>query len=345
MFFSKLFKKDKDHQYYLSQGEKHLAAERFADARIEFLEAQSRCPSDCADALQAIGAGLAEASNQLARLNLEEGEHAFNSGDLAKAFDHYNLARELAADPAIKAQASAGIKRLDDPQPIAAPVKAAAKAQAHGGSSCGSCSTGHQSAPVEEQASDVHDDDRFFLLVQPLPGDLPSRYLTLGEKFTTAYLHIHEGNDAAAFPLLQEMLLSCENDIVIYELALIMYRGGKAHECEKLLNRALSLNATNAAVYLALVHLKAETGQIAEAIVVVHRMLELAILPDQAQYLLGDLLEASGDHAAALDAFNRALEFPSMAKSAAERMMPLLANQGREAEAKYLAKRYLKGCC
>jgi len=346
MFFSKIFKK-KDHLHYLDQAGKHLAAERYADARVDFLEAQSRCPAQAEEELRQIGRGLSLAGNRLAELNLEEGAHALNAGELQKAYDNMALALELADDPGLRSRAEAGLRRLDEPQP-APPLAPAAKSASHGGGSCGSCKDAgsHGSGvELEGEGAGMHEEDRFFLLVQPLPGDLPHRYAALGEKFVHAYLLIHEGNDAQALPILQEMLLSSENDIVIYEVALIMYRAGRAHECEELLNRSLRLNPTNPASNLALVHLKVDARKFSEALVVVHRMLELGILPDQAQYLIGELHEASGNQAAAMEAWSKALELPSVARPAAERLVPLLAAQGREAEAKYLVKKYLKGCC
>ena len=344
MFFSKFFKKD--HQHYLAQGTKHLAAERYADARVDFLEAQSRCPLEDAEVARQISTGLSQAGNQLSELNLAEGAYALTAGELAKASDNFTLARQLADDPKLKARAEAGLKQVAQPQPTQAASQSAPKAGGHGGGSCGSCKdSGTHSLDSDEVTAGMHEEDRFFLLVQPLPGDLPSRYCGLGEKFARAYLLIHEGNDAQALPILQEMQLSSDNDIVNYEVALIMYRAGRAHECEELLKRSLKLNPANATSYLALVHLKADAGQYPEAISIVGRMRELGVLADQAQFMLGELLEASGDHAGALDAWSQALEIPSVAKPAAERLIPILTSQGRGEEAKYLAKRYLKGCC
>ena len=343
MFFSKFFKKD--YLHFLAQAGKHLAAERYADARVDFLEAQSRCPEEAEAESRQIRDGLSLAGNHLAELNLEEGGHALHAGDLKKAFDNYTLARELADDPKLQARAEAGLKMVDEPQPAPDPQGAPVRA-VQNGSSCASCKdTGPLGTPLEDPGQGMHEDDRFFLLVQPLPGDLPARYCAMGEKFALAYLLIHDGNDAGALPILQEMLLSSENDIVIYEVALIMYRAGRVHECEELLNRALKLNPGNAACYLALVHLKADARKFAEAIGVLTRMMGQGILADQGQYMLGELHDASGNQVAALEAWSQALEIPSVAKPAAERLIPLLTSQGREAEAKFLAKKYLKGCC
>lgn len=343
MVFGRFFQK-KDHSYYLSQAEKHLGAGRFAEARTEFLEAQSRCPGEAGGEAERIAEGLRVSGDRLAELNLEEGGHALGMGDAKKARDHFALARELAHAPELKARAEAGLKRGEEPQ--APPPKPSAPVEP-AASSCASCKGHGAAAPAElpDLDSDVHEEDRYFLLVQPLPGDLPARYGAMGEEFITAFLLIHEGNDAKALPILQKMLLSREDDIVIYELALIMYRDGRAHECEELLNRALRVNPTNPAVYLALVHLKAEGRRFQEGIALLGRMMECNILPDQALFLLGDMYEASENQEAAVEVWTRALEIPSVARASAERLIPILASQGREADAKYLVKRFLKGCC
>ena len=61
--------------------------------------------------------------------------------------------------------------------------------------------------------------------------------------------------------------------------------------------------------------------------------------------MLGDLLLMEGDAAAALDRYIEAVALPSVAKTAAQKAVPLLERAGRSADAQALAKRYLKGCC
>ena len=107
----------------------------------------------------------------------------------------------------------------------------------------------------------------------------------------------------------------------------------------------MRLNPTNAASYLALVHLMAEGGRIPEAIATVERMMELGVLADQAQFMLGELHELAGDQALAVDAWTKALELPGFGRPAADKLIPILSEQGRIAEVKYLVKRYIKGCC
>lgn len=346
MFFG-LFGK-KDFRHYQNQGAKHLASERYADARVEFEEALKLCPADASHEAAAIRVGLDQACNHLGELNLQEAEHALRAGEAQKAYDHFCLAADLAVDPALKARALAESAKLE--QPDAKPAAATAASggyKPHGGGSCTTCK-GHGDHHHEEPAPmemSLSEEDQFFLMVQPLPGDLPGRYAALGPKFAKAYLMIHEGNDRDAFTILQEMLLSGENDIVLYEVALIMFRAGQIHESETLLNRALALNPQNATVYLALVHLMAGNGRYPQAIATVGRMLELGILPDQARFMMGELHEATGDTEKAMELWSKSLEDPSMAKAAAERLIPILNRQGRSDDVKFLTKKYLKGCC
>lgn len=356
-----LFKK-KDHLYYQAQGAKFLAAERYADARVDFLEALRLCPADAATDQGEIRRGLDHSGNRLGELNIQEGEHALNLGELQKAFDHFTLASELAADQGIKGKAKAGLAMVQQgsaPQP--APLAAAANSPAaaapakevagpykpHGGGSCTSCGTHAPKKPLEAEPAgfDLAEEDQFHLMVAPLPGDLPVRYGAMGSKFAQAYLMIHDGKDANALPVLQEMLLSGENDIVLYEVALIMFRAGRIHESEALLNRALSVNSENGMVYLALVQLLAGGGRYAEAITLVERMLAENVMADQAQFILGELYETTGDEAKAIEMWSKALEIPTVARTAAEKLVPILGNQGRTEEVKYLVKKYLKGCC
>ena len=70
-----------------------------------------------------------------------------------------------------------------------------------------------------------------------------------------------------------------------------------------------------------------------------------ATTPDAILGMLGELHELSGDEPRAVELWSQALEIPSVAKSAAERLVPILDRQGRKDEVKYLAKKYLKGCC
>ncbi|HJV33985.1 tetratricopeptide repeat protein [Geomonas sp.] len=347
------FKRAKDHRHYLTKGEKYLAAERYADARVEFTEALNCCPADAAQDQETIRKGLNAAGNRLAELNLAEGEHCVRNGDVEKAFDHFTLACDLAQDEELKANARAQLRSAQTaakPAPKVEQEKPHGHGHAHGhahGGGCGGCGGGHHDhdQEVEVPHMNLADEERFHLLIQPLPGDLPERYAAMGDEFAEAYLLIHDGDDPKAFEILKRLMANNENDIVIYELALIMYRNGQVHECDRLLARALQLNATNPAVHFGKVHLLADTGRLAEAIAAINTMLELDIQAESALLMLGDLQQAAGDVTTAIDTWSKSLQNPAMAKSAAERLVSVLNSQGRTEEAKFLAKQYLKGCC
>jgi tetratricopeptide (TPR) repeat protein len=343
MFFGKFFQKD--HRHHLAQAEKQLAAKCYADARFDFQEALKRCPADAAKDLAQIRLGLGLAGNALGEMNLREAERFVVAGELAKACDHFTLAGELAVDETLRAMAFLGVEK--SAVPTAPTLDPHLSPNGVGTGSCASCKdVGSQLATAEEiSGSGLSDEDRFFLMVQPLPGELAGRYAALGEEFRRAYLLIQDGLDLQALPILHEISLSGENDIVLYEVALIMYRSSRVKECEALLNRSLLINPENQASYLALVHLLSEGKRFPEAIAIVERMKEGDILADQAQFMLGDLHEAAGDEAAAVEAWSQSLALPAVARLAAERLVPLLGGQGRNEEATYLIKRYLHGCC
>ncbi|UFS70045.1 hypothetical protein LPW11_19460 [Geomonas sp. RF6] len=343
MFLGKLFKKD--YRHYMTQGEKFLSQERYADARCSFQDALERCPADAQGERAEIEGRLQETGNRLAQLNLIEGDGALNGGEPAKAQEYFNLALQLAHDAEIREIAEKKLKGLQKVK--AEPLSNNHNHHAGHAGGCSSCK-GHGSEHEEIQdvaPMGLSAEDTFHLLVQPLPGDLPTRYSALGKEFAEAYLLIHDGNDRDAFPILQELHRNSASDVVMYELALIMFRAGRLGECKDLLDRALAANPTNPLCYLSLVQLAMTGEQFPEALSILQRMLELDILTDQASLMIGDVHAGSGDHEAALAQWSESLTIPTMAKSAAERIVPLLNELGRGQEAQFVAKRYLKGCC
>lgn len=342
MFFGKLFPK-KDHRYYLNQAEKYLKAERWADARASLLEAADRAAGADSPLIQE---GLDRACDGLAELNFSEGVGAFNAGDHAKAMEHFKQTLDFAADPELRQRSERELARLQR-LAFAQPAKAQAQpAHQHHGGGCASCSGHGDSAELEDfTASHLSDEERFHLMVQPLPGDLPARYAVMGEEFARAYRAIHDGDDRTALDLLERLCISQEDDIINCEIALIMYRAGRHDECEAFLDRSLQLNPANPLTNLTKVQFAVGAGRYAEAIATVERMQELDILTDQTHLMLGEIHAEAGDLPAAIENWSKALDHPSVARAAAEKLVPLLSGMGRTQDAQYLAKRYLKGCC
>jgi len=339
MFFTKLFQKN--YRYYLEQGETYLHEGRFADAKYSFSEALEKIDSsnDAAKTdMILLQNRLITVNNRLADLNLHEAERAINCGDLRKAEEHLNLVIELADDVNIREKAENFLGNLTNPDH--------SDNLTNNNVSCFGCKTekfSENSPGVDDQLSM---EDRFDLLIHTLPPPLTERYAALGEKFAYSYVLVHDGDDANAALLLEELLSEDEkNDIYLYELALIEHRRGEFLNCEKLLRQAINLNASNSLCYLGLVQLLSDTARIHEAIPVLNHMIEHGLLSDQARLLLGDVYLLTGDDDKAIENWSQALSLPSVARGAAEKLVSLLEKHGRDEEVAYISKRYLKSCC
>ena len=340
MFLRKLFRKDPEDLVRL--GEKLLAEERYADARHAFEQAQDLLSMDAnsdPDRSGRIKAGLTRAGDMLALANLQEAEHARNRGDSRKAEEHLLLVRTLAEDGTILQKAEKMLGSLHESSSVSPVV-------VHG-KSCSGCATPHDVSEDISHGSDddLHPEDRFEVLVSSLPDDLPQRYAALGEKFASAYLLNHDGREADSLRLYEELLSQDENDIILYEIALIHFKLGNPDLCEQFLVRALAVNPRNAVCHLGLVQLLNDTGRFERSLAHLDHMISSGILAAQALLIKGDVLHLLGEDDRALDILSQALAMPTTAKSAAERLIPILENLGRSKEAEHLYKRYMKGCC
>jgi tetratricopeptide (TPR) repeat protein len=340
MFLKKLFGKDCRH--YLERGKKYFEEERYADARHAFEEALQKIGDEGENSgtvkTEILGY-LCETGNRLGLLNIAEAEHAAAQGDLAKAEEHVLLALELAEDQSIREKAER-LRGWQVPQAAPAPHK-------HGHHNCSGCGTETVAAPEHDQftADHLSAQERFELLVHPLPGDLPQRYAAMGEKFAQGYLLVHEGKENEGGKIFQELLAREESDILLYEIALINYRNGHLTDSEQQLRRVIAINDANPLGHLALVQLLVDTGRLAECVPLLNRMIDRQLLVDQALMYLGDIYLNLGNEQEAMESYSKALTHPSAAKAAAERLVTLLQKQERLEEAAFLAKRYLKGCC
>lgn len=338
-FLKNLF--SRDFRYYRERGERLVQAERYAEAREAFLAALERLDAvseEERDVEREIRARTAFCGNSLASLNLEEAAHALNGGDSRKAEDHLRLAIELAEDVTIREKAENLLHSLAREGEVAP--------QAQTGESCSGCGTNGCKTDTE---SDSHEGglslgEKFELLIQTLPGNLPERYAGLGEKFATGYVRANDGETAAALEIFEELTDREENDILLYETAVLHHREGDAAASERLLRRAFDLNRVNPLCSLALVQLLTEAARFDEAIPVLQHMIAESILPEQARLFLGDVYQRLGEEEKAIDQYANALSSP-LQREAAERLVPLLERRGRTDEAAGLSRRFLKGCC
>ena len=338
--FGKFF--SRDYRYYASQGDKYMAAERYADARTAFEDALEKVKKDNIDDVPLVAdikGKMVIAGDKLGLSNLEEAEHALQSGIVSKAREHIHLVMQLAEDVTTREKAEILLRRISEEEaggPAAPP--------AHGCASCNTVSpeTVENSGISDEQLSS---DDRFYLAIQTLPHELSLRYAGLGEEFAYAYLIAHGVNGDSALSLFHKLNETGESDIYHYEISLIYFSKGDLDSCEHHLQRAIELNGANPLCWLALAQLKADSGRFKESLQLLDQMVANRYLPDQAISLQGDIYQGLGDIGKAIDCYTELLALPGTAKVAAERLIPLLESRGRSDEAEFLYKKYLKGCC
>jgi len=96
---------------------------------------------------------------------------------------------------------------------------------------------------------------------------------------------------------------------------------------------------------LSLAQLFTETGRLEEAAVLLKDMMDRTILLEQSLILLADVYTIKGDHENAITLLSSGIQIPALKKAAAERLVAILSSQGRDDEAAFLFKTYLKGCC
>jgi hypothetical protein len=69
------------------------------------------------------------------------------------------------------------------------------------------------------------------------------------------------------------------------------------------------------------------------------------ILYDQSLVMLADVYTLKGGQESAINLLSSGLLMPALKKASAEKLVSILGYQGRDEEAAYLVKTYLKGCC
>lgn len=340
MFLRKLFAKD--YRHYMQKGDEYLAAGRFADARHAYSEAIEKLPqdSDVEEQRESLRSRIAEAGNGLAEMNITEARLYLSQNNPEKSREYLELALQLAEDGGVREKAENLMRGMDSP-PVISPVK-----MEHGHHGCSSCNSAQHQDMTDNTEESLSLEDRFHLLTQALPGELANRYANLGEKFAYGYIELHEGNLDAAFQTFTDLTaIERENDILLYELGALTFRKGDVAEAERLFKTSVEINPFNPLTHLGLAQLLIFTKRLDEALTELGLMVENGLLANEALVMIGDVWSLKGEDGTAIDHFAKLLEDKSLQKVCAERLVPLLMNQGRETEAQFLAKQYLKGCC
>jgi len=342
MFFRGLFAKSIEQ--VMGKGDSCFKEERYSEARQYYLDALEKIQNPAGEQqnLDYIRAMLAKCGNSLAEMNISEAEAALRAGNNQKAAEYLELSLELADDVSIREKTEKLISSL-----IASASPESNRVEPTGNHGCSSCGPGHHSKPLLAPIlpDHLHSDEQFLLLVNTLPGDLPQRYVSLGEEFASAYLLAHSEESGEALSKFRQLLSAGDNDIILYETALLEYKEGRIDVCESLLHRALTLNRENPVCNLSLAQLFTETGRLEEAAVLLKSMMDRTILLEQSLILLADVYTIKGDHENAITLLSSGIQMPALKKAAAERLVAILSTQGRDDEAAFLIKTYLKGCC
>jgi tetratricopeptide (TPR) repeat protein len=339
MFLKKFFSKEPSSLF--NKGKKYFADERYAESRHLAMEAMQLAsevggsPALCNE----IEALIAETGKHLALLNLTEAERALRLGEFDKAGEHIMLATDFSSDPSVIEKIHKFRGQLTEKdEPLSDPGQ--------GLSNCSGCQTGSPSTNHETTVNAEHLSfyDRFELMVQPLPADLPGRYLATGKRFAEGYVMLHDGDEIGGRIIYEDLMRENETDILCYEMALIHHKNENISECESFFRKGLLLNEENPLCNIGLVQLLAETGRNDEAIQLLHSMIAKDIVIDQATILLGDIFLIQGDESQAIETFSRALDYPGVQRIAAERLVNYLASIGKNEDARFIFKRFLKGC-
>ena len=155
---------------------------------------------------------------------------------------------------------------------------------------------------------------------------------------------LHDGDEIGGRIIYEDLMRENETDILCYEMALIHHKNENISECESFFRKGLLLNEENPLCNIGLVQLLAETGRNDEAIQLLHSMIARDIVIDQATILLGDIFLIQGEESQAIETFSRALDYPGVQRIAAERLVNYLASIGKNEDARFIFKRFLKGC-
>lgn len=343
MIFSRFFRK-KGYRDYESRGDGYLQQERFADARIEYEAALERLGEEAdagdPDALKRIGGKLAATGLGLARLNLDEARTAFASGNRERGEEFLELAGRFSESPEIRRQI-AEIMRTSPSHAAPSPSTASPHRSRQGeGAKIEPIDSSNDTIPLPEE------EVRFELYISTLPGNLPDRYRSKGKDFAKACILAHDGQRREAFAILQRLAGEEPCDLILYEMALIAAQEGDPSSTERFLRQSLELDADNPLSGLSLAQLLMVQRRHDEARGVLDSLRSKGGLGNQVLLLLGDNAQGAGNIQEAESFYLEALKDTSLARAAAERLVPIMESTGRLRERDFLLKKHCgKGCC
>ncbi|MDO3379934.1 tetratricopeptide repeat protein [Geoalkalibacter halelectricus] len=284
---------------------------------------------------------LQVAGDQLAQLNLEEGEGCARAGETVKAREHFELALSQVRDDVLRKAIEAALTGL------AAPAKPASSPGPGGAVHCGTGggSTGRTAAPVGEDAEFLDEASRFELTLASYPAELAERYLDVSDAFRRAFLATHDGRDAQALELYAQVPEAERSDLYYFERGSLAARSGDSAAAQRDLRRALELNPSHVPALEALIALALGAGRLDEARDHALRGLESGSAPSFCLSRLAIIHTRQGDYDQALDYARQALDAGPADPDILLLTSSLLERRGELGEAERLLARMSGGGC
>ena len=212
---------------------KAVEQKRFADARLlaEQLLEQGVAEAERTE-LQEL---QLQAGDGLARLNLEEAFGFQRTGDLSRAQEHLELARELAGSQELCREIDQLLSSEPD-EGRAVPEKPAA-----GHSGCGGCAPGALVGPESSQQEHLDLETQLDLVLTAFPDEIVERYRSKGDVFLQAFLLSNGGDDEAALSLWSQVPSEEQDALYCFEYGSALARAGKPAEARPALAKAVQL--------------------------------------------------------------------------------------------------------
>jgi len=285
------------------------------------------------------------AGDHLARLNLEEGEGEMRNGNLARAREHCQLAREQARTPVLQQQAESLQARLDRGNLESARDLAMPPAAAACGPGCGPSCSPHEEKSEVWDADGLDDEARFEVLLATLPESLAARYMSAGNAFRKAWLASHDDDPAHALELLAEVPENEQDALFYSERGNLKGRnedfaGGLAD-----LQKALADEPDLFVAFHSLVEMLTGCGRLEEMEKLLHQALAADRFPGYCQANLAQLLARRGEDDEALRLGSAALQSGYVEQGTVVLCASLLEKKGRFDEAEALLLKLQGGGC
>ena len=249
----------KDPEAHELKGDESSRAGAFGDALMEYEKAIDRIDTRFPEKSHLRGRleeKLTRASNDLAASHMENAAAMENAGELADARELYELALDLAKDPALVREIE---RRMASP--AAEPVDFG-KAPVSGGSLSGESFSGGAAAAAGNAGYDADYDDEyteedeqydlevFDILINALPDDLQDAYRGYGASFVAGYVALNEGDFEFAAECLEDAMEENPGpNLIPLELATAYIHMGRQADAISLLERFISQNPEQPRAY------------------------------------------------------------------------------------------------